>query len=221
MTAQPNQSLGHGLEVLHALCGADGPIGSRELSRLLGMEHTRVNRLLGTMATLGATAAPGTGFTAMPAGASTQVSSATINTALDGNVASNRSAVDFFPLAADMPAILPGQYLTFKWTDSNESAGTDGHQAIDDVTLNFTEIPCAIYAAVSNVVRRYDQDTGSTDTVDFTLSVVGAGTGLSAGWQVTAPAVFAISSAYGTPVSFTNVPFSTFLLRLNAATRPQ
>jgi DNA-binding IclR family transcriptional regulator len=55
MTAQPNQSLGHGLEVLHALCGADGPIGSRELSRRLGMEHTRVNRLLGTMAALGLT----------------------------------------------------------------------------------------------------------------------------------------------------------------------
>jgi DNA-binding IclR family transcriptional regulator len=53
MTAQPNQSLGRGLEVLHALCGAEGPIGSRELSRRLGMEHTRVNRLLGTMATLG------------------------------------------------------------------------------------------------------------------------------------------------------------------------
>ncbi len=53
MTAQPNQSLGHGLEVLHALCGAEGPVGSRELSRRLGMEHTRVNRLLGTMATLG------------------------------------------------------------------------------------------------------------------------------------------------------------------------
>jgi DNA-binding IclR family transcriptional regulator len=53
MTAQPNQSLGHGLEVLHALCGAEGPIGSREVSRRLGMEHTRVNRLLGTMATLG------------------------------------------------------------------------------------------------------------------------------------------------------------------------
>ena len=53
MTAQPNQSLGHGLEVLHVLCGAEGPIGSREVSRRLGMEHTRVNRLLGTMATLG------------------------------------------------------------------------------------------------------------------------------------------------------------------------
>lgn len=53
MTAQPNQSLGRGLEVLHALCGAEGPIGSRELSRRLNMEHTRVNRLLGTMAVLG------------------------------------------------------------------------------------------------------------------------------------------------------------------------
>ncbi|HEX3133404.1 MAG TPA: helix-turn-helix domain-containing protein [Planctomycetota bacterium] len=53
VTAQPNQSLGRGLEVLHALCGAEGPIGSRELSRRLGMEHTRVNRLLGTMAALG------------------------------------------------------------------------------------------------------------------------------------------------------------------------
>jgi len=53
VTAQPNQSLGHGLEVLHGLCGAEGPIGSRELSRRLGMEHTRVNRLLGTMAVLG------------------------------------------------------------------------------------------------------------------------------------------------------------------------
>jgi len=53
VTAQPNQSLGRGLEVLHALCGAEGPIGSRELSRRLNMEHTRVNRLLGTMAALG------------------------------------------------------------------------------------------------------------------------------------------------------------------------
>jgi DNA-binding IclR family transcriptional regulator len=53
MTAQPNQSLAHGLDVLNALCGAAGPVGSRELARRLGMEHTRVNRLLGTMAELG------------------------------------------------------------------------------------------------------------------------------------------------------------------------
>jgi DNA-binding IclR family transcriptional regulator len=53
MTAQPNRSLSHGLDVLNALCGAAGPVGSRELARHLGMEHTRVNRLLGTMAQLG------------------------------------------------------------------------------------------------------------------------------------------------------------------------
>ncbi len=53
MTAQPNRSLVHGLDVLNALCGASGPVGSRELARRLGMEHTRVNRLLGTMAQLG------------------------------------------------------------------------------------------------------------------------------------------------------------------------
>ena len=53
MTAQPNRSLGHSLEVLHALCGAEEPVGSRELARRLEMEPTRVNRLLGTMALLG------------------------------------------------------------------------------------------------------------------------------------------------------------------------
>jgi hypothetical protein len=49
MTAQPNQLLGHELEVLHALGGAEGSIGSGEVSRRFGMEHTRVNRLLGNM----------------------------------------------------------------------------------------------------------------------------------------------------------------------------
>ena len=61
MTAQPNQSLAHGLDVLNALCGAAGPVGSRELARRLGMEHTRVNRLLGTMAQLGLAVRTGSG----------------------------------------------------------------------------------------------------------------------------------------------------------------
>ncbi|GDY13347.1 hypothetical protein LBMAG53_22250 [Planctomycetota bacterium] len=54
MPAQPNRSLAHGLEVLHALAmsGPDGR-GSRELARLIGMEPTRANRLLGTLADLG------------------------------------------------------------------------------------------------------------------------------------------------------------------------
>ena len=53
MTAQPNQSVGNALACLVALTDADGAVGSRELARRLGFEHTRVNRLLGTLAELG------------------------------------------------------------------------------------------------------------------------------------------------------------------------
>ena len=53
MTAQPNQSVGNALACLVALTDADGAVGSRELARQLGFEHTRVNRLLGTLAELG------------------------------------------------------------------------------------------------------------------------------------------------------------------------
>lgn len=51
--AQPNQSLQDGIECLEALVGAGRPVGSRELSRMLGMEPTRANRLLGTLAYIG------------------------------------------------------------------------------------------------------------------------------------------------------------------------
>lgn len=53
MTAQPNLSLGRGVEVINALATISGSIGSRELSRRISMEHTRVSRLLGTLAQLG------------------------------------------------------------------------------------------------------------------------------------------------------------------------
>ena len=51
--AQPNQSLRNALECLLQLCSTGRPVGSREMARELGMEHTRVNRLLGTLAALG------------------------------------------------------------------------------------------------------------------------------------------------------------------------
>lgn len=51
--AQPNQSLIDGLEVLQALATATAPVGSREMGRRLGLEPTRVNRLLKTLASLG------------------------------------------------------------------------------------------------------------------------------------------------------------------------
>ncbi len=53
MTAQPNLSLGRGVEVINALASSTGPVGSREMSRRIKMEHTRVSRLLGTLTQLG------------------------------------------------------------------------------------------------------------------------------------------------------------------------
>jgi len=51
--AQPNQSLAGGLDCLLHLVSAARPVGSRETARALGMDPTRTNRLLGTLAHLG------------------------------------------------------------------------------------------------------------------------------------------------------------------------
>jgi DNA-binding IclR family transcriptional regulator len=53
LPAQPNQSLIDGLTVLQTLASAKSPLGSREMARTLGLEPTRVNRLLKTLAHLG------------------------------------------------------------------------------------------------------------------------------------------------------------------------
>ncbi|MFW6303795.1 MAG: IclR family transcriptional regulator [Candidatus Sumerlaeota bacterium] len=51
--SQPYQSLGAGIDVLLALAMSKEPVGSRPLSRKLNIEATKVNRLLGTLASLG------------------------------------------------------------------------------------------------------------------------------------------------------------------------
>ncbi|MEU9856081.1 helix-turn-helix domain-containing protein [Streptomyces sp. NPDC047974] len=51
--AQPNQSLIDGLACLQVLASHAEPVGSRELGRMLGLEPTRVNRLLKTLAYVG------------------------------------------------------------------------------------------------------------------------------------------------------------------------
>lgn len=53
MPAQPNQSLIDGIVCLQSVVAADGPVGSRELARSLGEEHTRISRLLTTLASIG------------------------------------------------------------------------------------------------------------------------------------------------------------------------
>ena len=52
LPAQPNQSLIHGLECLQAVVAAGQPVGGRDLARSLGIEPTKVNRLLKTLAHL-------------------------------------------------------------------------------------------------------------------------------------------------------------------------
>ncbi|MFP4355024.1 MAG: IclR family transcriptional regulator [Phycisphaerae bacterium] len=53
LPAQPNQSLIDGLACLQAISVADEAVGTRQLARQLGLETTRVSRLLGTLAHLG------------------------------------------------------------------------------------------------------------------------------------------------------------------------
>ncbi|MFC1479028.1 IclR family transcriptional regulator [Planctomycetota bacterium] len=53
LPAQPNQSLAKGIECLQVLATSSKPVGSREMARMLDLEHTGVNRLLGTLAFLG------------------------------------------------------------------------------------------------------------------------------------------------------------------------
>lgn len=53
LPAQPNQSLIDGIACLQLLAGATEPIGTREVARQLGLETTRVSRLLKTLAHMG------------------------------------------------------------------------------------------------------------------------------------------------------------------------
>lgn len=53
LPAQPNQSLMNGLACLQAVAVSTEPVGTRQLARELGLDHTRVSRLLGTLLHLG------------------------------------------------------------------------------------------------------------------------------------------------------------------------
>lgn len=53
MSSQPNQSLIDGIRCLQYLISSKHAVGCRELSRIMGMNVTRVNRLLMTLASMG------------------------------------------------------------------------------------------------------------------------------------------------------------------------
>ncbi len=52
-SAQTNQSIQRGLDCLLAVVEAEGPVGSREVARMLGMDPTKANRMLRTLAGIG------------------------------------------------------------------------------------------------------------------------------------------------------------------------
>lgn len=155
------------------------------------------------------TAAAGAGFAALPAAASTQKSNPAANSALDGNLAANRSPVDFSPAAGDLIAIPPGHYLTLKWTDTNESQ-PDGHQAIDDVRLDLVEIPCAV-AATAALVRRPSvlAADGSADIMEVTFTANGFGSVSLDGWRIAGGRFDGTTGSYGTPRTL-NFPVTDF-----------
>jgi DNA-binding IclR family transcriptional regulator len=51
--AQPNQSIMTGITVLQEVVTAAEPVGSRDLARRMGIEHSKVNRILGTLVHMG------------------------------------------------------------------------------------------------------------------------------------------------------------------------
>jgi DNA-binding IclR family transcriptional regulator len=53
MPAQPNKSIILGFTILQEVISSEYPIGSREISRRLKLEHSRVNRILGTLVSTG------------------------------------------------------------------------------------------------------------------------------------------------------------------------
>lgn len=53
MSAQPNNSILIGFRVLQEVIGIGRPVGSREISRRLSIEHSKANRTLGTLVSTG------------------------------------------------------------------------------------------------------------------------------------------------------------------------
>ena len=86
-----------------------------------------------------ATANTGT-FTAAPLFNWASPTNTPVDTALDGNLAANRTVIGANPNLL----LSPGQFFMFRWVDTN-LAGTDGHQGIDDFSITFTAIPNLVY----------------------------------------------------------------------------
>ena len=156
-----------------------------------------------------AAAAAGAGFTALGAGANwASPTNLPAGSALDGNLAANRTAVSFTPASSII--VQPNEFLMIKWTDSN-LGGTDGFQAIDDVSVEFTALNGSVAIAASARTRS-DNGTPANnldDTFGFTANITGSGAVSTWGTtDVQPPVTNAAAGAYGTPVVWTGFPIA-------------
>ncbi len=125
----------------------------------------------------------------------------TSTSALDGNVATNRSSLANIIIAG--VSLQPGQELSLRWLDTNDIGNDDG-LAIDDFTVTFDTNAVADAIAPSIETQPQDQTVNAGDTVSF--SVVADGT---------APFIYQWSSNNVAVPGATNDTFTLFSVTTN------
>ena len=124
------------------------------------------------------------------------------------------------PTAPTSPILLlPGQAIAIRWSNLNDG-GTDAIIGIDDVSVGFEAVPCAIDGVVSNATRNTNGTPAdpSDDTYGFDLTVTGVGAS-AAGWEIVAPAAYASTGTYGTTRTFTGLPIPSAPVTLTVRDR--
>lgn len=91
-------------------------------------------------------------FTAFPAGNWSSPTNLPASAALDGNAAANKQTMSGSPNVR----VNPGEYFMVRWVDTNRG-GTDGYQAIDNVSITFDAVTGTNLA---NISTRLKVETG-------------------------------------------------------------
>jgi hypothetical protein len=168
-----------------------------------------------------AAAAAGAGFTALGTTANWASPVLTpVATAMDGNLPANRATVTFTPATEIL--LQPGQYLMIKWTDTN-LGGTDGYQAIDDVSVSFTQLEGSVFSEYYDRTRDLNNTPSDSadDTFGFTALI--SGTGAVSTWttaSVQPPLSNVNAGPYGTPVAWAGFPIAAKTVNISDVSNP-
>ena len=106
-------------------------------------------------------------------------------------------------------SLLPGQAIAVRWGNINDG-GRDAIIGIDNVSVSFEGVSCAINAVTSNFTRdsKGTPENPNDDTYGFDLLVTGIGASPT-GWQITEAGPFASTGTYRTVRTFSGLPVST------------